>query len=75
VTIKISELKPSGSALFQDSESFLEDLSDEDIAVVGGFNIALNNNLNLLINLQISHNINNQQLTANVAQSLNNQQS
>ena len=36
-TIKISELRPAGSELLQDSESFLNELSDHDLEnVVGG---------------------------------------
>lgn len=35
--IKISELRPAGSELLQDSESFLNELSDHDLEnVVGG---------------------------------------
>ncbi|NEO73672.1 hypothetical protein [Moorena sp. SIO3H5] len=38
-TIKIAELRPAGSELFQDSESFLNELSDgqEMNMVLGGF--------------------------------------
>ncbi|ARV58935.1 hypothetical protein BZZ01_10080 [Nostocales cyanobacterium HT-58-2] len=36
--IKVSELRPAGSELFIDSESFLNDLSDVDVSSVhGGF--------------------------------------
>jgi len=34
--IKVSELRPAGSELFQDSESFLNDLTDMDTASVQG---------------------------------------
>ena len=34
--IKVSELHPAGFALFQDSESFLNDLSDTDSRSVQG---------------------------------------
>jgi hypothetical protein len=34
--INISELKPIGSDLFYDSESFLNELTDEDITSVAG---------------------------------------
>ncbi|MGK7899244.1 MAG: hypothetical protein AB4372_37915 [Xenococcus sp. (in: cyanobacteria)] len=38
--IKIYELRPAGSELLQDSESFLNELSDHDLEnVVGGNNI------------------------------------
>ena len=40
-TIKISELRPAGSELLQDSESFLNELSDHELEnVVGGDSIA-----------------------------------
>jgi hypothetical protein len=35
-SIKISDLRPSGFDLFGDSESFLDDLSDNDLATVNG---------------------------------------
>jgi len=36
-SISISELRPSGAELFQDSESFLNDLTDvESVQVFGG---------------------------------------
>lgn len=36
-SIKVTELRPAGSELFQDSESFLNELSDSQIDhVVGG---------------------------------------
>ena len=34
--IKISELRPVGSELFQDSESFLDELSDREASIVSG---------------------------------------
>jgi hypothetical protein len=34
--IKISELQPAGSELFQDSESFLQELNDREMDVFGG---------------------------------------
>jgi hypothetical protein len=37
--LKISELSPAGSELFQDSENFLEELSDRELGlVIGGAN-------------------------------------
>ncbi|MDZ7960240.1 MAG: hypothetical protein RMY34_20545 [Aulosira sp. DedQUE10] len=38
-SIKISELRPAGSELFQDSESFLNELNEKEIstAVGGGY--------------------------------------
>ena len=40
-TIKISELRPAGSELLQDAESFLNELSDHELEnVVGGDSIA-----------------------------------
>ncbi|MEY2856102.1 MAG: hypothetical protein RLZZ74_411 [Cyanobacteriota bacterium] len=39
-TLKISELNPAGAELFQDSENFLEELSDRELGlVVGGVDI------------------------------------
>ena len=35
--IKISELRPAGSELFQDSESFLNELNDQEMSVSGGY--------------------------------------
>ncbi|AFZ00987.1 hypothetical protein [Calothrix sp. PCC 6303] len=35
-SIKISELRPSGSELFQDSESFLNELNTQEMEIVGG---------------------------------------
>lgn len=35
-TIKISELHPAGSELFQDSESFLNELTEQEIGGVQG---------------------------------------
>ncbi len=44
-SIKISELRPAGSELFQDSESFLNELTDREmLGIEGGFTgIAFNN--------------------------------
>jgi hypothetical protein len=40
-TIKISELRPAGSEFFQDSESFLNELNDQEVlTTVGGGTIA-----------------------------------
>jgi hypothetical protein len=35
-SIKISDLRPSGFDLLGDSESFLDDLSDNDLATING---------------------------------------
>jgi hypothetical protein len=35
-SIKICDLRPSGCDLLGDSESFLEDLSDNDLATING---------------------------------------
>ena len=35
-SIKISELRPAGSELFQDSESFLNELSDREMGAIEG---------------------------------------
>lgn len=34
--LKISELSPAGAELFQDSENFLEELSDRELGIVVG---------------------------------------
>ena len=34
--LKLSELTPAGSELFQDSETFLEELSDQELDFVAG---------------------------------------
>ncbi|QIR36468.1 hypothetical protein HCG51_06670 [Tolypothrix sp. PCC 7910] len=40
-SIKISELRPAGSELFQDSESFLNELNEKEISnAVGGATVA-----------------------------------
>ncbi|BAY76950.1 hypothetical protein NSTC745_06970 [Nostoc sp. DSM 114161] len=39
-TIKIHDLSPAGSELFQDSESFLNELTDEELGVNGGLRVA-----------------------------------
>jgi hypothetical protein len=38
-SIKLSELRPVGSELFQDSESFLNELNDRELDVRGGGDI------------------------------------
>jgi hypothetical protein len=39
--IKISELRPAGSELFQDSESFLNELNDQEMSTaIGGGTVA-----------------------------------
>ncbi len=35
-TIKLDELKPAGSDLFTDSESYMTDLTEEEMQVQGG---------------------------------------
>ncbi|MFN6562229.1 MAG: hypothetical protein RMY28_020890 [Nostoc sp. ChiSLP01] len=39
-TIKIHDLSPAGSELFQDSETFLNELTDEELGVNGGLRVA-----------------------------------
>jgi hypothetical protein len=34
--IKISELRPVGSELFQDSESYLNELNEQEMQILGG---------------------------------------
>jgi hypothetical protein len=48
-TIKISELRPVGAELFQDSESFLDELNSQEMtAIAGGDN---NNIVSLVLGL------------------------
>lgn len=35
-SIKIAELRPAGSELFQDSESFLDEVNDQEMLIVFG---------------------------------------
>ncbi|MHC5937796.1 hypothetical protein [Nostoc sp.] len=39
-SIKISELRPAGSELFQDSESFLQELGAQEMGITGGAVVA-----------------------------------
>jgi hypothetical protein len=61
-SITLSELRPVGSELFQDSESYLNELGDREVnSVVGGF-------FDYQYNSQLTtYQINNQQFTANTA--------
>jgi hypothetical protein len=45
-SIKISELRPAGSELFQDSESFLNELGDRDMLLSGSG--GSNNNISVI---------------------------
>ncbi|QFS50153.1 hypothetical protein [Nostoc sphaeroides] len=38
-SIRISELRPAGSELFQDSESFLTDLGAQEMGITGGASV------------------------------------
>jgi predicted regulator of Ras-like GTPase activity (Roadblock/LC7/MglB family) len=60
-TIKISELRPVGAELFQDSESFLDELNSQEMtAIAGGDNNILSVVAGISVNLAIavSQNIN-----------------
>ena len=75
-SIQISELSPAGSKLFQDSESFLNELSDSDIqSIKGGATIAtaMNNSFfnNGVGNAENNRNINGQGVNAVSAQNYN----
>ena len=59
-TIQLRELRPAGSELFQDDESFLNELSEKELLVQGGAVETINA-------VQETMNINNQQQTMNVA--------
>ena len=69
--ISISELRPAGSELFQDSESYLNELGDRETEMVqGGFTIVkvdISQD-----NKQLTANINNQQFTKNTATTFQN---
>lgn len=41
-SIKISSLSPTGSELFQDSETFLNELTDQEVGLLRGSGIAVN---------------------------------
>jgi hypothetical protein len=60
-TIKISELRPAGAELFQDSESFLDELNSQEMtAIAGGDNNIASVVAGISVNLAIavSQNIN-----------------
>ena len=54
-TIKIHELKPSGIELFEDSESYLNQLNEDEIAQVVGGVFALNLEININLNINVSN--------------------
>ena len=49
--IKISELRPAGSELFQDSESFLNELNEQEMSIVGGAQVVSLNSISIGISL------------------------
>jgi hypothetical protein len=57
---RIDELSPAGAEFFNDSENFLEDLTDEELNLEGGYYQVppslVNVNVNPLINVQITQN-------------------
>lgn len=52
--IKISNLHPAGSELFQDLESFLDELTTDETALIRG-GIACSDLMNLLVALSLLH--------------------
>ncbi|ARV61415.1 hypothetical protein BZZ01_24810 [Nostocales cyanobacterium HT-58-2] len=65
--IKISELRPAGSELFQDSESFLNELTEQEtVGLEGGF--AFNGTLGISISAQT---VNGNTINANTAGNIN----
>jgi hypothetical protein len=40
-SIKISDLKPAGSELFSDSESYMSELGDSELGIINGGGISL----------------------------------
>ncbi len=69
--ISISELRPAGSELFQDSESYLNELGERETEMVqGGFTfVKIDVSQD---NKQLTANINNQQFTKNTATTFQN---
>ena len=65
-SIKIAELRPAGSELFQDAESFLNELSEKELSVQGGglFFSVVEDDQN---NFQLTKNIAVQQDSVNAA--------
>lgn len=59
--ITISELRPAGSELFQDSESFLNELGEREMgSVIGGITVQVNKQIT-----KNNFNIQNEQVTKN----------
>ncbi|QIR36469.1 hypothetical protein HCG51_06675 [Tolypothrix sp. PCC 7910] len=59
-TIKISELRPVGSQLFQDSESYLHELNEQEMHTIGGkgkYRIILTSVINVNSQASISQGI------------------
>lgn len=50
-SIKINELRPAGSELFQDSESFLNELTNEELGTVEGGLLSLTLTITVSITL------------------------
>jgi bacteriocin-like protein len=57
--IKISELRPVGSELFQDSESFLNELNEQEMSTIEGGkgNIIITSAINIISQASISQGI------------------
>jgi hypothetical protein len=55
-TIKLTELRPAGSDLFEDSESFLNELTNDDIntEVYGGLALSISTKASPTIFVQIT---------------------
>ncbi|MDZ7960239.1 MAG: hypothetical protein RMY34_20540 [Aulosira sp. DedQUE10] len=53
-SIKISELRPIGSELFQDSESYLNELNVQDMEIIGGGKFVITSVINTSVISQAS---------------------
>lgn len=54
--IKISELFPAGSELFQDSENFLNELTDDEMTLIGGARRSVNLQSVANVNINVTAN-------------------
>ncbi len=55
-SIKISELRPAGVELFQDSESFLNEIGEQEMGITGGYTVAIS--VSVIINSKVGNTVN-----------------
>ncbi len=55
-SIKISELRPAGVELFQDSESFLNEIGEQEMGITGGYTAAIS--VSVVINTKVGNTFN-----------------